>query len=173
MGAQVEIGQRWVAANRQRRVVCWRKAKASLGQPVGDERSEMLPAANALHVFLRGERGMPGEDLEAVEPAVLDHQEPSCAAKGVDATDGARRAFCDCVSHRGALCKSASVASCAGEESWTRALAEGDGQHPQGGVETEREVRGAGVAEPEMFTPAKFSPVAIESRVEVRRKGFR
>src|SRR5208282_184518 len=61
----------------------------------------------------------------------------------------------------------------AGEESRTHALAEGDRQHPQGGVEAEREVRGAVVTEPEMFTPAKFSPVAIESRVEVGRNGFR
>src|ERR1019366_1227117 len=61
----------------------------------------MLPAANALHVFLRGGRGMPGEDLDAVEPAVLDHEEPSCAAKGVEAANGARRAFCgDRVIHR-------------------------------------------------------------------------
>src|ERR1700687_387260 len=67
---------------------------------MGDERFEMLPAADTLHVFLRGERGMPGEDLEAVEPAVLDHEEPSCAAKAVAAANGARRAFCDCVIHR-------------------------------------------------------------------------
>jgi hypothetical protein len=52
---------------------------------VVDERFEMLPAADALHVFLRGERGRPGKDLEAVEPAVLDHQEPSFVAKGVEA----------------------------------------------------------------------------------------
>jgi hypothetical protein len=50
----------------------------------------MLPAADALHVFLRGERGMPGKNLEAVEPAVLDHEEPSRVAKGVEAANGAR-----------------------------------------------------------------------------------
>src|ERR1700687_3919135 len=67
---------------------------------MGDERFEMLPAADTLHVFLRGQRGMPGEDLEAVEPAVLDHQEPSCAAKAVEAANRARRASCDCIIHR-------------------------------------------------------------------------
>jgi hypothetical protein len=34
-------------------------------------------------------------------------------------------------------------------------------------------VRGAGVAEPEMFTTAEFPPVAVERRVEVRRTSFR
>src|ERR1700675_1767329 len=60
----------------------------------------MLPAANALHVFLRSERAMPRKDLETVEPAVLDHQEPSRVAKGVEAANGARRTFCDRVIHR-------------------------------------------------------------------------
>src|ERR1039458_7464039 len=90
VGAEIEIAQSRIAANGQRRVVCWRKAEAGLGQPVGDERFEMLPTADALHVFLRGERGMPGKDLEAVEPAVLDHEKPSCVAKGVEAANGAR-----------------------------------------------------------------------------------
>src|ERR1035441_1105651 len=100
MGAQVEIGQRWVAANRQRRAVGWREAEARLGGRVRDEGFEMLPAANALHVFLRGQRGMPGEDLEAVEPAVFDHQEPSGMTKGVETANRARRTFCECVIHR-------------------------------------------------------------------------
>src|SRR5450631_4612009 len=63
----------------------------------------MLPATDALHVFLRGERGMPGEDFEAVKPAVFDHEEPSCVAKGIETANGARRAFCDCVIHRVSL----------------------------------------------------------------------
>jgi hypothetical protein len=33
---------------------------------------------------------MPEKDLEAVEPAVLDHEEPSRVAKGVEAANGAR-----------------------------------------------------------------------------------
>ena len=49
----------------------------------------------------------------------------------------------------------------------TRALVEGDGRHPLGGVKTEREVRGAGVAEPEMFTSAELPPVAVESAAGV------
>lgn len=56
-----------------------------------------------------------------------------------------------------------------GQEAWTRALAEGDSQHPEVGVETECEVRGAGVAEPEMFTPTDLPPVAIESAAGVGR----
>ena len=97
VGAEIDIAQSRIAAHGQRRVACWRKAQAGLVSPVVDERFEMLPAAYALHVFLRGERGMPGKDLEAVEPAVLDHQESSCVAKGVEAANGARRAFRDWV----------------------------------------------------------------------------
>ena len=126
-----------------------------------DDRLEMLPAADTLHVFLRGERGMPGEDLETVEPAVLDHQEPSSVAKGVEAANGARRAFCDRVIHRRPFGKQSSVDRGVGQEAWTRALAEGDGQHPLGGVETESEVTGAGVAEPEMFTPPELPPSMV------------
>jgi hypothetical protein len=63
----------------------------------------MLPAADALDVFLRGERGMPGENLEAVEPAVLDHQEPSCVAKGVESANGARGALFDWIMHQGPI----------------------------------------------------------------------
>jgi len=140
---------------------------------VVDERLEMLPAANALHVFLRSERAMPGKDLETVEPAVLDHQEPSRVAKGVEAANGTRRAFCDRVIHRRPLNKQSSVDRGAGQEAWTRALAEGDSQHPLGGVETEREMSAAGVAEPEVFTPAELPPITVETAAEVRRERFR
>lgn len=60
VGIEIKIGQSRVAAKGQRRVVCWRKVEAGLGEPMAEERFEMLPAADALHVFLRGERGMPG-----------------------------------------------------------------------------------------------------------------
>src|SRR5260370_3323010 len=59
----------------------------------------MLPAADALHVFLRGKRGMPGKNLETVEPAILHHEEPSRAAKGIEPANRARRAFRDRVMH--------------------------------------------------------------------------
>jgi hypothetical protein len=54
---------------------------------VADEGFEMLSAADALHVFLRGKRRVPSENLEAVEPAVFDHEEPSGVAKGVEAAN--------------------------------------------------------------------------------------
>src|ERR1700704_1557102 len=133
----------------------------------------MFPAADALHVFLRGERGMPGKYLETVEPAILHHQEPSCVAKGVEAANGARRAFCDRVIHRRPFDRQSSIDRGAGQEAWTRSLAEWDSKHPVGRVETKREVRGAGVAEPEVFTPAEFPPVAVETAVGVRRQSFR
>jgi hypothetical protein len=50
----------------------------------------MLPAADAFDVFLGSEGGMPGENLEAVEPAVLGHEEPSGVPKGVQSAYGAR-----------------------------------------------------------------------------------
>jgi hypothetical protein len=115
---------------------------------------------------------MPGKDLEAVEPAVLDHQ-ASCVAKGVEAANGARRAFRDWVIRRRPLDKQSSVDRGSGQEALTRALVEGDGQHPLAGVKTEREVRGAGVAEPEMFTSAELPPVAVESAAGLRRQSFR
>src|ERR1700686_577545 len=60
----------------------------------------------------------------------------------------------------------------AGQEAWIRALAEWDGKHPVGRVETKREMNGAGVAEPEMFTPPELPPVAFESAAGVSRKSF-
>ena len=172
VGAEIDIAQSRIAAHGQRRVACWRKAQAGLVSPVVDERFEMLPAAHALHVFLRGERGMRGKDLEAVELAVLEHEEPSCVAKGIEAANGARRAFRDWVIRRRPLDKQSSVDRGSGQEALTRALVEGDGQHPLGGVKTEREVRG-GAAEPEMFTSAELPPVAVESAAGVRRQSFR
>jgi hypothetical protein len=109
VGAEIDIAQSRIAAHGQRRVACWRKAQAGLVSPVVDERFEMLPAAHALHVFLRGERGMRGKDLEAVELAVLDHQEPSCVAKGIEAANGAWRAFRGWVIHRRPFDKQSSV----------------------------------------------------------------
>src|SRR5580700_7875431 len=47
------------------------------------------------------------------------------------------------------------------------------GQHPDGGVEPERKLRGAVVAQPEMFTPVKLPPVAVEFRAEFRGESFR
>ena len=100
MRPEIDVGQIRVAANRQGRVVGWREAKAGLIQPVGNERFEMLPAANALHVFLRGKRGMPGKNLKTVEPAILDHEEPSRAAERIQAANGARQASCNQVIHQ-------------------------------------------------------------------------
>src|SRR5208282_5577387 len=59
----------------------------------------MFAAAHAFDVFLRGQRRMPGQDLEPVEPAVLDHQEPACAAKRIDAANRARQTFYESVIH--------------------------------------------------------------------------
>jgi len=116
---------------------------------------------------------MPGKNLETVEPAVLDHEVPPCVAKRVEAANGARRASCHWVIHRRPFDNRSSVGRGLGQEAWTRAFADGDGQHPLGAVETEREVRGAGIAEPEMFTSAELPPVAVDTPAEVRRKGFR
>jgi len=54
-----------------------------------------------------------------------------------------------------------------------RVLAEGDSQHPEVAVETQRELSGARVAKPEMFTSVELPPVAVVNRAEVRGKGFR
>src|SRR4029077_1840716 len=113
------------------------------------------------------------EDLETIKPAVLDHQEPSCVAKGIEAANGTRRAFCERVIHWPPFYKQSSIGRSAGQEAWTRALAEGDSQHPLVGVVTEREVPGAGVTEPEMFTPAELPPFAVETAAEVGRQRFR
>ena len=72
-----------------------RQPKTSLSEPVGDQRFKMLPAADALHVFLLGQRRMPGEDLEVVKPAILDHQKPSGVAEAVEAANRARRTLGD------------------------------------------------------------------------------
>jgi len=68
---------------------------------------------------------------------------------------------------------SAGVDGGSSEEAWNPALTEGDGQHPDDGVKAEREVCGADVAEPEMFTPAKLPAIAVKSVAEVGRESFR
>src|SRR3981081_2323250 len=100
MRPEIYIRQIRVAANRQGRVIGGRQPKASLIQPVSNERFEMLPAADALHVFLRGKRRMPGKNLETIEPAILDQEEPSRAAERSQAANGARQAFCNQVIHQ-------------------------------------------------------------------------
>jgi hypothetical protein len=50
--------------------------------------------------------------------------------------------------------------------------AEGNGQHPKGGIETQREVSTADIAEPEMLASADLPPVAVERDTKVGRKGF-
>lgn len=99
MGIEIKIGQSRVAANGQRRVVCWRQAETGFGEPMAEEGFEVPPAADAMYVFLPGERRMPGKDLEPVKPAVLDDQEPSGVAEGVEAANQARRMFSDRVIH--------------------------------------------------------------------------
>jgi hypothetical protein len=66
-----------------------------------------------------------------------------------------------------------SADSGAGEESWARVLLQWHGQHAEGGVEPQRKVRAAVVAQPEMFPPMKLPPVAVEFRAEFRGKSFR
>ena len=60
----------------------------------------------------------------------------------------------------------------AGEIAWASVRAEGDGQHPLVRVETEREVSGTGLAEPEVFAAAELAPAAFEIGVEVGGKSF-
>lgn len=99
MGAEIDIGESRVAADGHGKTVRWRKMKAGFGEPVGDERFEMPPAADAVHVFVLGQRRMPGKDLETVEPAILDDEEPSSVAERVATANQARTIFSDWVIH--------------------------------------------------------------------------
>jgi hypothetical protein len=58
------------------------------------------------------------------------------------------------------------------EEAWSCADANGNGQHPKPVVESQREVSAAGIAEPEMFSPAQLPPVALESEAMFGWKNF-
>jgi len=51
-------------------------------------------------------------------------------------------------------------------------VAQGDGQHPEVGVKTERELSGAGITEPEMFALPYLAPVTVETGVKVGGKSF-
>ena len=107
----------------------------------------MLSAADALHIWLRRKRGMPGENLETIEPAVLDHQKPSLMTEGVEAANGARLALSGCVVHTGSLGQLAHAAgSGVGKKAGRLALVDGNGHHSDSSVKTECEVRGAGIA---------------------------
>lgn len=145
--AEIGIGESWIAANWNRWIIGWRNTQAGLRKPVSDECFEMLSAADALHVRLQGERGVPGENLETIEPAVLNHQKPSFVTEGVEAANGARGALSGCVVHTGSLGQLAHAAGRGvGEEAGRRALVDGNGHHSGSSIETECEVRGASIA---------------------------
>jgi hypothetical protein len=115
---------------------------------------------------------MPGENFEAVEPTVLDHQEPSFMTEGIEAANAASGTFCHCVIHSGSLGLLAYAGRGVGEEAWRRALVERDRPHPESVVKTEREVRRAGIAKPEMFTPPQLPTVATVSLIEIGGESF-
>jgi hypothetical protein len=145
--AKIGIGESWIAADWDWGIVGWRNTQAGLCKPVSDDCFEMLSAADALHVRLRGERGVPGENLETIEPAVLNHQKPSFVTEGVEAANGAGGALISCVVHTGSLGQLAQAAGRGvGKVAGRRALVDGNGHHSDSSVEAESEVRGAGIA---------------------------
>jgi hypothetical protein len=146
IGAEVGVGRSRVADNWKRRVMSRGKAKASLCEPMANDCFQVLSAANALHIWLRGKRAMPRENLETVEPTVLDYQEPSFMTEGIEAANAASGSFCDCVIHSGYPGLLTEASRGAGDEAWGRALVERDRPHPETVVKTEREVRRAGIA---------------------------
>jgi hypothetical protein len=95
MVVEIEVLASRGAGNRHRWIACLGKSEARLIEPVANQHSEMLPGAGALDFLLRGQQRMPSEDLEAVQPAVLDHQEPAFVPVGDEATNRAREAFCE------------------------------------------------------------------------------
>jgi hypothetical protein len=93
--------------------------------------------------------------------------------KSVEATNRAGYAFCTGVVHRSPFEKHSGVSGGAGEEVWPLSVAEGDRHHPLSRVKTKREMRRAGVAEPEVFPATELPPGTVETGVEIRRKSFR
>jgi hypothetical protein len=145
--AKIGIGESWIAADWDWGIVGWRNTQAGLCKPVSDDCFEMLSAADALHVRLRGERCVPGENLETIEPAVLNHQKPSFMTEGVEAANGAGGALSGCVVHTESLGQLAHAADRGvGKKAGRRALVDRNGHHSDSSVETECEVRGAGIA---------------------------
>jgi hypothetical protein len=110
---------------------------------------------------------MPGENLETVEPTVLDYQEPSFMTEGIEAANAASGSFCDCVIHSGSPGLLTDAGRCAGEEAWCRALVKRDRPHPETVVKTEREVQRASITQPEMFTPPQLPTVANVNLIEI------
>ena len=99
VGTEIGVGQTRVAANWKRGIVSWGKAKAGLCEPMANDSFQVLSAANTLHIWLRGKGTMPGKNLEAVKPTVLDYQEPSPMTEGIEAANAAGGTFCDGVIH--------------------------------------------------------------------------
>jgi hypothetical protein len=86
--------------NRHRFIVSFRKAKAGLREPMRSNRFEVLLAADAFHIWLRRKRRMPGQNFEAIEPAVLVNQKPSFMAEGLKTANSANWTFWSGVIHR-------------------------------------------------------------------------
>jgi hypothetical protein len=171
--SQIKIRQPRVAADWQRRVVSRSQPQAGLRQPMADQRLEMFAAADALHIDLGRQCAMPGQDLQPVKPTVLYYQKPSRMPESVEPAYGTRRALRDSVLHR---CPPVTIRLDVGRRPRQKArigtFADRNRQHPEHRVETERKVRCAHIAQPEMFPAAKLSPVSLECRTEIGGEKF-
>lgn len=66
--------------------------KAVLVKPVGNQQPEVTVTAGASNLLLGCQRRVPGQNLEAVEPTILDHQKPVFTLKTDASADRARYA---------------------------------------------------------------------------------
>src|ERR1700692_484597 len=70
------------------------------------------------------------------------------------------------------LCKLADAGCGACEKVWSRMLADGHRKHPLAGIEAERVMPRAGIAQPEMFAAPDLPAVAKESLIAIRGESF-
>jgi hypothetical protein len=172
VGAEIDIAQRRIAAHGQRRVACWRKAQAGLVSPVVDERFEMLTAATLFMSFCEASEECQERILRrSSQRFSTTRNHPGWRRVSRPQTEHGER-FVIGLSI-GVLLTSSQALTGSGQESLTRALVEGDGQHPLGGVKTEREVRGAGVAEPEMSPRRSFRRLPSKAPLASQGQSFR
>jgi hypothetical protein len=92
---ETKVGQRRIAGDRARRLRVGNESKARLIEPVGDQHPKMPAAAGGAHFLLRSQRRMPAQNLQVVEPAILNYQKPAFVPETHQTTNRAREAFWD------------------------------------------------------------------------------
>ena len=140
-----------------------RHGEIRLSEPANNQLPEMLLSTNAEDPTLGGEDRMPHQNCDAVEPAVLDHKIATGKVVGSGPTDGTRHRTLSIGNHI-APSPSAALPNRARQEARRDVFRDWNREHSPLRVQTQRELTGARLAQPEVLTSANFGRGGNEDR---------